>query len=478
MSFFKKMFASLKFFLFSKKPENSETSFPAIDPEAIKAELKIVEQARAQGAVGVPSVRDTMLTETEHQIQGTVGKMRAATLKTGEQWLKQIQQRLDTVDLTQETNRTVQLGDEFVRKADSILSGADARLKEEMREAKAKKEILDSFRSANRLPETPAKLSSTGDHIRQVAFLVIFGAIESVINAVFFASGMAGGLLAGVLLAGLLALVNILGCFFAGFLFTNKNHVSGFRRMLGYLCGLIGLFWTLSMGLFVAYCRYVMPMIDEETNDQLQLIGQSIKGLVLPFSNFESVGLFLVTVACGVFAQYHGYAWLDRYPGYTKIYGSYVKTYRRMMGVINSLRKALETEKTITLEQIDVNVKQAQEAIKRFKRNMGEKSVARKKVTEHLVLADNTIHALTQCYRYENQMVRPVDNPRPDYFSQPVVLNHQEFPDFGTERDQERLTAQENLLSEMVAILEPTRAKVQSSFNRTFDQLKPLETQT
>jgi hypothetical protein len=471
------MFAHLKTFLLSKRAEGSETSFPEIKPEAIKAELKIVEQARAQGAVGVPNARDTILTETEYQIQGAVGKLRAATLKTGEQWLKQIQQRLDIVDLTQEMNRTVQLGDEFVRKADSILSGADARLKEEMRETKAKKQILDNFRSVNRLPETPAKLASTGDHIRQVAFLVIFGAIESVINAVFFASGMAGGLLAGVLLAGLLALVNILGCFYAGLLLTNKNHVSGFRRMFGQISGFIGLCWTLGMGLFVAYCRYVMPMIDGETNDQFELIGQSIKSLILPFNNFESVGLFLVTVACGLFALYHGYAWSDRYPGYAKVYGSYVKTYRRMMGVINSLRKVLETEKTNTLEQIDENVKRAQESIKRFKRNMGEKSVARKKVTEHLVLADNTIHALIQCYRYENQMVRPADKPRPDYFSKSIVLNDQEFPDFGTDRDQERLRAQENLLSEMVAILEPTRAKVQSSFNQKFDQLRPLESQ-
>ena len=477
MSFFKKIFACLKVFLFSKRTNDSESGFPHIDPEAIKAELKIVEKARAQGALGVPNARDTMLTETEHQIQGRVGKLRAATLKAGEQWLNQIQQRLDTIDLILDKNRTVQLGDEFVRKADAILSVADTRLKEEIRETKAKKEILDRFRLDNRLPETPAKLAKTSAHIRQVSYLVIFGALESLINAVFFASGMAGGLLAGVLLAGLLAIINIFVCFVAGYLFTNKNHVSSSRRLFGYLSGFAGVFFTVCMGLFVAYCRYVMPMIDEEATDQLQLIWGAINNLTLPFNSFESIGLFLVTVACGCLALYHGYKWSDRYPGYTAVYESYVKTYRRAVSVINSLRKALEVEKGNTLEQVDSNIKRAQESINRFKRNMGEKSVARKKFTEHLILADNTIQALTQCYRYENQMVRPVDQPRPDYFSQPVVLDDQEFPDYGIEHDLERLALQEKLLLEMIAIQQPTRAKVQSLFNQKFGQLNPLETQ-
>lgn len=477
MGFIKKFLAKLVGFFSKENAEDPQSSFPVIDPEKIKAQLDIVRQARAHGAAGIPGVRDTQATEVEYQIQGTVGKMRAATVKYGDQWLKQIQQRLDAVDLTRDTNNTVQLGDEFVRKADSILSIADARLREEVREAKAKKEILDAFRAKNRLPQTPAKMPSTSDHVRKVAYLVIFGAVESMINSLFFASGMAGGIVEGALVAAVLAAVNILGCFFAGKFFSNKNHVQGGRRMCGYSSGLVGALWTLAVGLFVAYCRYVLPLVNDESSDQLGLIGESIWSLTSPFTSFESIGLFLVTVAFGISSLYHGYSWSDPYPGYSKVYGSYAQSYRRMIQFVDSLRKELESAKGSTLLKIDANVKQAEDALKRFKRNMGEKSVAKKKVSEHLVLADDTIRALTQCYRYENQMVRPANMPRPDYFDQPVALHDQEFPDFGVERDEARLSEQEKLLGEMIAAVEPTRSKVQSAFNQKFDQLKPLESQ-
>ncbi|KFE52443.1 hypothetical protein [Pseudomonas syringae] len=478
MSFFKKVLAGIHALLFKQREdEASEGGFPKIDPERIKIDLKIIAQARAQGAVGVPDASDTRLTETEHQIRGTVGKLRLATFKSGERWLRLIQARLDSIDLTQEKNRTVQLGDEFVRKADSILSQADAELQDEIRTAKAHKEILARFRSENGLPDTPAKIVGWTDHALKVGSLVICCAIESAVNSTFFASAMQGGLLEGLLLACLLAVVNIIVCFVAGRFYTNKNHVHRARRVIGFTAGLLGLVGTIAIGVFVAYCRYVMPQIDEETTNQLQLIWRSISALASPFSDLESIGLFIVTVLFGLIALHHGYAWSDRYPGYAKVYRAYVESYQTMIEVIERLRAELDKEKKSTLETIDAGVKKAKDAIKHFKYSMGEKSVAKKKVIEHLVLADNTILALTQAYRYENQMVRPADKPRPDYFNNEVVLDTQEFPDFGIERDEARLKIQEQMLNDLLVVLEPTRARVQSSFTQKFDQLKPLESQ-
>ena len=92
MSFLKRVWLGIRnFFLGNGERHEGEASFPEINPDRIKADLKVVETARAHGAKGVPDFRDTRLTETEHQIQGTVGRLRAATFKTGERWLKQIQ---------------------------------------------------------------------------------------------------------------------------------------------------------------------------------------------------------------------------------------------------------------------------------------------------------------------------------------------------------------------------------------------------
>lgn len=81
MSFLRKLLAALKAFLFGERVETDEEgSFPKIDPEKIKADLRVLENARAHGASGIPDARDTRLTETELQIMGTVGKLRAAKI--------------------------------------------------------------------------------------------------------------------------------------------------------------------------------------------------------------------------------------------------------------------------------------------------------------------------------------------------------------------------------------------------------------
>ncbi|GLO45689.1 hypothetical protein PPUN109347_22520 [Pseudomonas putida] len=68
-----------------------------------------------RGEKGAPDSIDTRLTETEHQIQGAVGKPRAATLKTGERWLTQIQARLDGIDLTKATVGRIRLDPGYMR---------------------------------------------------------------------------------------------------------------------------------------------------------------------------------------------------------------------------------------------------------------------------------------------------------------------------------------------------------------------------
>jgi hypothetical protein len=478
MSLLKKIVVSIKAFLFGDGTQvEVDGAFPEINSDKLKAQLQVLENAREEGARGIPDAKNSQPTGTELDIQGKVGNLRAATFRIGERWLKQIQARLDGIDLTLQSKHTLQLGDEFVRKADSILSSADGELQEEIRFSKSRKAILKQFRADNRLPDTPAALPGWMDHTLKVCLLVIFCIVESALNANFFASGMAGGFLGGLVMALTIAALNLVVTFFAGRFCTNKNHVNGARCILGWFVGVTGVTWTLLVGIVVAYFRFVMPQIDDEGANQIQLVVSSMQSLVSPFSDVESIMLCVITVFFGLVALRHGYTWSDRYPGYTKVYGAYVEAQQRVIEIIDRIRGDLEKEKESTLSQIDANVQKATEAIKVFKYNMGEKDVAKKKVIERLILADKTLQSLTQSYRYTNQMVRPADKPHPDYFNTPVELDAQDFPDFGLERDEERLKAQQQMLDEMLAIHQPTRANVQSSFVAKFNQLLPLEAQ-
>jgi len=455
--------------------DEDEASFPRIDPNKIKADLKIIETARTHGEKGVPDYRDTRLTEIEHQIQGTVGKLRLATLKTGERWLTQIQARLDGIDLTKEFNHTIQLGEEFARKADGILSSADGELQEAIRIAKARKVILEQFRADNRLPDTPPKMHGFKDHIFKFSVLVMFCAVESLINANFFAQGLAGGFLGGLMMAVMAAGLNLVVAFFCGRALINKNHVNAARKTAGWFAGVFGFAWTACAGIVVAYLRFVLPQIDDDGANQLALVWQNLVAHVSPFTDIEGVALCAITVIFGMVAMRHGYTWQDRYPDYEKVYGEYSAASGNVIELIQELTEKLEDEKQGTISLIELKAQKAEESIRYFKSNMGEKSVAKRKVTEHLVLADNTIRALIQAYRYENQLARPAGKPRPDYFNDPVELSDQDFPDFGIESDENRLRIQEQMLRQIRDIVEPTRSKVQSSFTARFDQLKPLE---
>lgn len=475
MSFLKSIIAGIKALFSSQESEHSEPLLPKIDPEKLKKELKILEIAQAHGAAGIPASNDTQLTDVEHQIRGTLGKKREATVKYGQQVIRQIQHRMDSIDITREINRTIQQGDEFERTADQILSAHDGRRKEAEREAKSKKDLLDAFRIENGLPDIPAERINSDGKLLKIAVLAACCVAEGFVNANFFASGMAGGLVDGFLLAFTLSFANIAVCFLAGRLYTNKNHVKGGRVLCGYLTGLVGLCFTFGLGVFVAYCRYALPLMEDEAQSPIALIVHSIQTHVIPFQDFESCALFAVTIICGVFAIFEGYIFTDLYPGYAKVYSAYANSHRKYVALVANLRKSLEDQKTRTLQLIDENVKKAEGDVKVFKYNMGQKSIIKKKVTETLVMADETLKALTQYYRYENRLKRPQSAPRPDYFDQPIEFPGLEMPDFAIDRDEARLIVQERLLSDMVENLEPIRARVQSSFNSKFDQLQPLQ---
>ena len=475
MSFLKNITGGIKALFSSQEYEGSEPLLPKIDPEKLKKELRILEIAQAHGAAGIPAFNDTQLTDVEHQIRGTLGKKRETTVKYGQQVIQQIQQRMDSIDITAQKNQTLNQGKEFEHIANQILSAQDGRLAEAEREAKSKKNLLDAFRIQNRLPDIEAERISSDGKLLKIAVLATCCVVEGFVNANFFASGMAGGLVGGFLLAFTLSFANIIVCFVAGQLYTNKNHVKVGRILYGYLSGLIGLFFTIGLGIFVAYCRYALPLMEDEAQSPLALILQSIQSHVIPFQDFESCALFAVTIICGVFAIYEGYFYTDCYPGYAKVFSAYAKSQRRYTALVANLRKSLENQKTQTLQIIDESVKKAEADVKALKFNMGQKSIIKKRVTETLVMADETLKALTQYYRYENRLKRPQNSPRPNYFDQPIEFPDLEMPDFTIDRDEARLTTQERLLSEMIENIVPIRGQILSSFNSKFDQLQPLQ---
>jgi hypothetical protein len=475
MSFFKRMIAFITSIFSTEDDPSSEPMLPKIEPEKIKKKLDLQNEARRNGQSGVPLKDSTQMTAAEHAIRAELGRMREQTVKFGVQRLKQIQNRIDSIDITHQINRAIELGNEFVRRSDQALTREDSRLKDYASEARTKLQILREFRENNRLPAVSASYSSGGHLFLKVMVLIVCCILEGALNAVFFGSGLEGGLLSGFSMAFMLSALNVTLCAVAGFGFRNKNHVEPARRVAGWLCFGFALLVTLGLGALIAYFRYVLMVLEDGSSSPLLLAWESARSGVFPFQDFESLVLFFATVVCGAIAFWKGIGFSDRYPGYARIWLSYAEAHRQHVELIDYLRDELEQGKTDILYKIDNGVGEADKELKLFRYNMNQKSVVRKQVSETLLMADETLMSLTRYYQNENVMARPKDSPPPAYFNQDVHFPSLDMPMFGVEQDEARLSEQVKKLNDLIAQVEPMRAKIQSSFNHQFNQLQPLQ---
>ncbi|WP_407730892.1 hypothetical protein ACJJU9_12270 [Pseudomonas helleri] len=475
MRFLKRLLAFFASLFSGQETEHSEPLIPKIDPEKLKKKLDLQRIAKEQGAKGIPRSSDTQLTASEHAVRAELGRMREQTVKYGEQRNKQIQNRLDSIDITSEINRAIELGNEFIRTSDHHLTREDARIKDVGADTKIKFQILSDFRNKNGLPNTPAKCPTSGSKFLKIMLVLVCCVLEGALNATFFGSGLEGGLLSGFMMAFMLSSFNVIICFIAGYGFRYKNHIRSTRRLWGWFSFCLAITVMLMLGVLISYFRYVLTAYDDGSQNAFPLVWQSFLAGVFPVQDFESLILFFGTILFGFIALWDGYSFTDRYPGYATIWGQYAEAHRNYIKLIEWLRDKLENEKSEVLKKIDNGVQVAKKEIERFKFNMSQKSIVKKQVSETLVMADETLQSLTRYYQNANSMARPKDAPPPDYFDHPVTFGILEMPDFCTQTDEARLHAQEYLLKDMVAQVEPIRSRIQSSFNKQYDQLQPLQ---
>lgn len=475
MRFFKRFFAFIAALFSSQETEQSEPLIPKIDPEKLKKKFDLKKIAREHGAQGFPKSSATQITAPEHDVRAELGRMREQTVKYGEQRIKQIQNRLDSIDITLEMNRAIELGNEFVRTSDHHLTRENGRMTDFAADTKAKFHLLSDFRTKNRLPNVPAKCPGGASKFLKLMVVVGCCVVEGGLNATFFGSGLEGGLLSGFSMAFMLSFFNVLICFLAGSGFRNKNHVSGSRRFWGWLSFTLALAVMLGLGVLISYFRYVLTVFENGSHNSFPLVWQSFLAGVFPIQDFESLILFFGTIVFGCVGMWEGYNFTDRYPGYAGVWSQYAEAHRNYIELIEGLRNKLEAEKSEVLLKVDSGVQIAERAIKTFRFNMNQKSIVKKQVTETLVMADETLQGLTRYYQNENVMARPKDAPPPDYFDHPVTFGSLDMPDFSVQKDELRLEAQEQQLRELIAEVEPIRARVQSSFNQQFNQLQPLQ---
>lgn len=474
MRFLKRLFAAIAAFFSRQETETSDPLIPKIDPEKLKRKLDLQRIARENGAKGIPAQNATQLTHAEHAVRGELGRMREQTVKYGAQRIKQIQNRLDSIDITVDMNRVIELGNEFVRSSDHHLTREEGRMADFATDLKRKFKILTAFRKEHRLSDISAKTPSGAYIFLQFLIVIACCVAEGALNATFFGSGLEGGLLSGFTMAFGLSFINVFICFFCGIGFRYKNHVASSRRFWGWLLVSLASTVTLGLAVLISAFRHVLTLSDDGSLNPMPLAINNIAAGVFPVQDFESLILFCGTIIFGSIGVWKGYRLWDPYPGYAPIWKQYSDAHRSYIELIDELRNKLDVEKSHVLQKIDSGVEAAKKEINAFRYNMNQKAIVKKQVTETLVMADETLQSLTRFYQNENMMARPSGSHTPDYFDHPVVFSELEMPDFDVSRDEAKLAELESLLRRMVAQIEPMRGKIQASFNQQNIQLQPL----
>jgi hypothetical protein len=142
---------------------------------------------------------------------------------------------------------------------------------------------------------------------------------------------------------------------------------------------------------------------------------------------------------------------------------------------LDSLREDLEELKNGELASLDNAVQQSQASISALDSLIDDKIMTSSRLSTALLNVDNSLEALLQKFRTENEVHRK-GLKRPIYFDQLPCLKPIAVPNFNTETDKTNLASQHALVNTLMAEVETIRARIQAAFNLKFNGLKPLDT--
>lgn len=190
---------------------------------------------------------------------------------------------------------------------------------------------LRAFRATNSITDEAVYPESTIWHFAVIAFLAL---IETVINAFFYEN--AQGLLGGFTVALGVAAINMAGAMILGIGFRYKNIPSIDKQIIGWLCLVLFIVFSLYCNALFATFRSEYQVLTDPTNAQqlrsafaLSAIeAKQIFFLNLQIADFMSFILFGIGILLSGFAFFKGYTLYDKYPGHQPL-DQLVKKYRQ-----------------------------------------------------------------------------------------------------------------------------------------------------
>jgi hypothetical protein len=448
-------------------------SFPDVSVDALARDLKVVERAKENGKLELPSLSSSRLDETEYAIIERIFSGRKAAHQTLTDQLETYTQRRTALDFHGRFTVIQHAAPAAVAEFRTEANLGRDRLYQLRRALVENEQERDHFRDQHRLRRVP-RVSSPATNFLKLTLLVFLFVSETYINGIFLAKGNALGFIGGVAEAMVFAILNVLISFGIGLGGLRQlNHRRLSRKVVGLLSFVAWIVFAVFLNLALAHYREVSgALLDDAGTQVITRLWQSPAGL----SDIKSWLFFAIGLVWSAVALIDGIFYTDPYPGYAPLERRVRKAHQEYINCKNDLvaqLRDIRDDATTQMQgaQNDLNKRRAEHA---------SIAAGRAKIIQlfeqHQEQLERAGNALLSKYRTVNRQVR--SSPAPNRFDEHWVMERIpvpfEAPDFvGNELDQEIRRSQELLRREIIAIHETFEKAVETY--RQIDDLIPEE---
>jgi hypothetical protein len=398
--------------------------FRPLDAKSMAKKLRLDERGKKNGRDEIPTADQDVLDDVEQEVHGQVNTIQYESADAVRGMVRALRDEVGRLSVSGQLV-TLRLK---ARDAIARFGAAGARISSELQELKddlqQHEREYNQFREDHRLKRPARKGSSSA---LTYGLLILFIAIESILNGTFFAKGSELGLVGGVVIAIGISVINVVGAYVAGIFFARRiNHRNWGHKLFGATGVVIILVGITAMHFIAAHYRDAVIAVGEAQAFPAAIAHVRASPFMLAELHsyyMAGLGLFL---AIASFTK--GISSKDPYPGYCEVFSrartaaqDYADAYSELFADLEDIKN----EQVRAFEAALSNIPQEAKQVEQARAQRAHLVVTLARYEDHL---EDTGNALLTIYRQANMAARKT--PPPSRFREAFRLRRTDLSAF------------------------------------------------
>lgn len=397
---------------------NGTAKFLQLDADAIRRELGIDESAVLRGRENLPRTDSDSPDDTERSIIKKIESFRQCTCSDYDGEMRAYEMRLGGINVHARSVEIIQAARKAEGDFGALVENAVLELGQLRDERDRAKQDLQAFREQNRLSRE-ASLPKWHPLLSWASLFFIL-AVETVLNGMFFAERVAGGLIQGFGEALIFAFTNVLCGYICGrFGVTKLIHVRTSFRLLGVLVIVPLCITLLFNNMFAAHYRAAL-LADIDTFQAAAFAWDNMTTRPFSFGDGKSVQLMALGLLAAVLAAMKGWFMDEPYPGYGNKTRVAVAKTDEFIGAKKDYLEQVTEAYDQAAEHMKTSLKLLEGSLAEYQTVLDARHRFHDAFVAHLDHIEATANDLLTAYRQKNTETR--EDSAPAYFKTPFSL--------------------------------------------------------